>query len=98
MAKKDFNKYGKEQRLRAYKKCEKCHGAPPTVACNLQGLIFNRCDLSMELVGDYYKEGAPIKVKEIKSHDKHVNVDPANIEQEITPGKQVNSFGKLKIV
>lgn len=113
MSKKEFNKYAKNQRIYGYKDCQQCGGSPPTVECNLQGLIFNRCDLCDNLVGDYRKEGAPIKVKEIPSRFSHNNINPEtsvvkddfgttgkviNPEGEIVPGVLPNTFGKLKIV
>lgn len=89
MAKKEINRYVKEQRLLKIANCLQCGGNPSTRQCNLQGLIFNVCEQCDEIVGDYKKEGAPITVQSIiVPVTKHT--DP-NYKQEIktslTPGQ-----------
>jgi len=98
MAKKqEINKSERLFRLQRIQTCTKCNGTPPVKECNLQGLIFNACEICLEVVGDHHKEGTPIIVKEIPSRSKHTDVNPVshNLPQDIIPGK--TSFNDLKI-
>jgi len=96
MARKAINSLpGKEARAKRIAQCNQCNGAPPTQHCVLQGLHFDKCELCEEIVGDYYKEGQAIKIKESKTISLP-HTDPAyrsKIQEEVReyiPGKQIN--------
>jgi len=96
MAKKSINSApGKKAREKRIAECQQCNGAPPKVHCVLQGLHFDKCDLCMEIVGEYHKEGSPIVITEKKavalSHvDPNYNGRDATQDIKIIPGKNLN--------
>jgi hypothetical protein len=100
--KKEVNKVEVENRKTTVANCPQCKGSPPIRHCVLQGLHFDVCDYDNcdTIVGDYYKEGAPITVKRtMKSHVKmnDPNFSPnQEITVETTPGKQ--GFSNLEII
>lgn len=95
---KEPNKYLVEDREKRIKNCKQCSGAPPTKACNLQGLKFNCCEICLEIVGKYTKEGEPIKVQTREVVVKSDVTNPTykgkiKIEQQtIIPGTDFNEF------
>ena len=97
MAKREINKYTREQRLKRIAECQKCMGSPPTKTCNLQGLVFQVCDLDdcMEIIGDYSHEGAPIKIKSTIAVPAGFQ-DP-NFRKEIET-EQIPGLGDLNII
>lgn len=98
MAKKEINKYVKEQRLLQIQNCKECKGNPITEECNLQGLVFNKCSKCEIIVGDYHKVGEQIKITEsIKISGRHNDPDfGKTIEIEHIPGQPIN-FDQLGI-
>lgn len=96
--KKVVNKDEVQKRAERVAKCKQCNGAPPTHVCNLQGLVFNMCELCMEVVGEYHKIGKPIRVtKEVTTNRDFRDPNFGHtITEELTPGKQL-SFNDLEI-
>ena len=92
--KKEINKDEVNKRMERIAKCVQCKGAPPIKKCNLQGLVFDACDLCLEIVGDYGKEGAPITVttKTIQSTDKVSPDFNKEITVETIPGSGLKSL------
>lgn len=84
MAKKNMadSTYMKEARQKRIDTCLQCNGAPPIKESNLQGLIFKHCELCLEVVGDWHKEGSAIKVT-TKNSVKLSHTDPSKKRESI---------------
>ena len=94
-----LNKTEVQKREERIASCKQCNGAPPTRDCNLQGLIFKVCEYCNERVGDFIKQGEPIKIKakrEIGGNFKDPNFRKV-VTVETVPGKVGMDFNDLEI-